>query len=265
VPRLGIIADVHEDIDRLRQAFDLLASRGCDEYVCLGDLVGFSVPYYAHFATRDAQAVVELVRERCSVVVAGNHDHFAVRKIPEHRAGVDYPESWYALPYRERARRLLGRVCLYEAEELSPLLDDEGCAYLRSLPEFVVRDYSGVRIMFSHYAYPDLTGIRVLAATAPEQVVEHLAFMDRHRCTVGVSGHDHVDGVRTITADTAELHGFVKLQLNRGPSWVNGPAVANGTHDNGALILDTDTLGVEAIPLGSERRRIPPWRGEWRG
>jgi predicted phosphodiesterase len=265
MPRLGIVTDIHEDIDRLRQAFEILASRGCDEYVCLGDLVGFSVPYYAHFATRDAHAVLELVRERCSVVVAGNHDDFAIRKLPEHRGGVEYPENWYALPYRERARRLRGRVCLYEAEELSALLDDEDCTYLRRLPEFVVRDYFGLRIMFSHYAYPDLTGVRVFKARTPEHVAEHLAFMARHRCTVGISGHDHFDGMRMFTGETSEDHGFGTLSLERTPTWVHGPAVANGTHENGAMVLDTDTLRVEAIPLGSGRHQIPPWRGQWRG
>ncbi len=265
MPRVGIVSDVHEDIDRLRQAFDVLDTHGCEEFICLGDSVGFSVPYYAHFGTRDAHAVLQLVRERCAVVVAGNHDHFAIRKLPEHRAGVQYPEDWYALPYRERERRLRGRVCLYEAEELSALLDPEDRAYLAALPEFVVREYPGLRVVFSHYAYPDLTGVRVFEVKTTDDAAEHLAFMARHGCTLGVSGHDHFEGIRTFTSESANGHAFDRMSLDRTLTWLHGPAVANGTYANGVLVLDTDELHVEAVPLRSTKHQVPAWRGEWRG
>ena len=120
--RVGIVSDVHEDIVRLREAVEILDARCCDELVCLGDSIGFAVPYFSHFATRDSAAVLDLLRQRCCVVLAGNHDLYGVRKLPDHRAAVEYPEDWYALPFPQRERLLRGRVWLYEREELSPLL-----------------------------------------------------------------------------------------------------------------------------------------------
>lgn len=263
--RVGIVTDVHEDIVRLREALAVLDARGCQELMCLGDAVGFAVPYFAHFGTRDASAVLAVLRERCAAVVAGNHDLFAVRKLPEHRAGVEYPEDWYARPYSVRERMLRGRVFLYEREELSPLLDPGDVAYVRGLPEFVVRQYGGLRVLYSHYAYPDLAGTTPFEPAAPADASAHFAFMARHACTLGVSGHDHSEGFRVFTTDAAKALPFGTLRLDDAPTWLHGPAVANGTRANGVMVLDTDARELEAIPLGTPRHQLPEWRGPWKG
>ena len=57
-------------------------TRQVDEIVCLGDIVGFCVLYYSYWDTRDANSVVEWVKETCPAAVMGNHDLYAVRKTP---------------------------------------------------------------------------------------------------------------------------------------------------------------------------------------
>jgi len=65
---LAILSDVHANIEALRAVLDEIDARGVDQIVCLGDLVG----YFA-----DPDACVDLVRERCAIVLAGNHDRVA--------------------------------------------------------------------------------------------------------------------------------------------------------------------------------------------
>lgn len=43
---LGLLADVHEDIIRLQESVEIFNHRHVDEIICLGDVVGFCVPFY---------------------------------------------------------------------------------------------------------------------------------------------------------------------------------------------------------------------------
>ena len=51
---------------------------------------------------RDASTCIRLAREACDVMVVGNHDLHAIRKLPEFRAGIEYPETYWQLSSAER-------------------------------------------------------------------------------------------------------------------------------------------------------------------
>ena len=68
---------------------------------------GFSLPYYKYGETRDAKACLELVREKCQIIIPGNHDLHAAGKIPEHSDVFDFPANWYELDDQGR-RELAG-------------------------------------------------------------------------------------------------------------------------------------------------------------
>jgi len=34
-----------------------------------------------------------MVRANCKVILAGNHDHYEIKKIPYHKAGYEFPKS----------------------------------------------------------------------------------------------------------------------------------------------------------------------------
>src|SRR5204863_2169564 len=106
--RLGVLAGIHEDVVRLEQAVDVLRQTGCEAVLCLGDIVGYSVPYYGFLKSRDAHRAIQLVRQQCRYVVAGNHDLYAVRRVSSQKEVFDYPSNWYALD--RAARRQLAQV-----------------------------------------------------------------------------------------------------------------------------------------------------------
>jgi len=258
--KLGVIAGIHEDVLRLRQALEVLQQAGCEAIACLGDIVGYSVPYYGFLKSRDAHECVQLVKQHCQYVVAGNHDLYAVRKIPMHQKVFEYPSNWYARAWATRGELSQGRVWLYE-EELPALLTLEDEAYLRGLPEFFALSVDTVGLMLSHYAYPDLLGDSVSFDPAlPENLAQHLHFISEHRCTIGLSGHDGRDGVAIYTAVERRETGFGVYTLPQDEAvWIQSPWVANGTYANGVMVLDTTQRQIEAIPLHSPPHIVPSW------
>ena len=101
--RYGIIADVHSNLEALKSVLDVLKDKGVDEYICAGDIVGYGA---------DPKACMQIVREVCSVTVAGNHDYGVVELL-----NLDY--------FNPEAKKAV----LWTKEQLN----DEELAYLKNL------------------------------------------------------------------------------------------------------------------------------------
>jgi predicted phosphodiesterase len=63
--RIAIISDIHANLSAFQAVLEYIDTKGVDEIVCLGDLVG-----YGAFPNE----CVELARERCTFSLMGNHD-----------------------------------------------------------------------------------------------------------------------------------------------------------------------------------------------
>lgn len=68
---LGVIADIHGDLEALQQALAFLDNKKVDEIVCVGDMV--------EKGPQSAE-VVELLNARSIACIAGNHDREAIEK-----------------------------------------------------------------------------------------------------------------------------------------------------------------------------------------
>jgi len=180
--KVGILAGIHEDVVHLEQAIDTLRGAGCEIMLCLGDIVGYSVPYCGFLKSRDAHRAVQLVQQLCRHAVAGNNDLFAVRRISSRSDTFQYPSDWYSLDWSTRRRLANGRVWLYD-DELPAVLTSEDEAYLRGLPEFLMVTIDGLSLVLSHYAYPDLVGdSATFDPLVPENLTRHLRFMHEQGC-----------------------------------------------------------------------------------
>ncbi len=69
--RIAVISDIHSNLPALTKTLDVIESFSVDAIHCLGDIVG----YGAH-----PNECVDLIRERCSTVLCGNHDLGAIGK-----------------------------------------------------------------------------------------------------------------------------------------------------------------------------------------
>jgi diadenosine tetraphosphatase ApaH/serine/threonine PP2A family protein phosphatase len=63
--RVAAITDIHANLPALEAVLEAIDGAGIEEIWCLGDVVGYGV---------EPDACAELVRERCQICLAGNHD-----------------------------------------------------------------------------------------------------------------------------------------------------------------------------------------------
>jgi len=63
--RVAAIADIHANLPALEAVFEAIEAAGAEEVWCLGDVVGYGA---------EPDACADLIRERCAVCLAGNHD-----------------------------------------------------------------------------------------------------------------------------------------------------------------------------------------------
>lgn len=68
--KIGLLSDVHADIDSFEKAMNLLAEQQVDEIYCCGDLVEKGP---------NGDAVIEALQEHDIPCVMGNHDHYVIR------------------------------------------------------------------------------------------------------------------------------------------------------------------------------------------
>ncbi len=255
--KIGIVSDIHEDVKRLKEAFTILHKEGCGQIVCLGDFTGYdfidsNVTYSGFLESRDSHEVIEMLKKECEFTLSGNHDLYSIKKLPQHKANFPYPENWYSLDYKTRQKLSKDKIHLYEHNSLSPLLTKEDMLFIENLPEYIIKKYNNLKIIFSHYAYPDLTGHTKFTPTTSKDAQEHFIFMKKNGCTLGISGHDHSDGIKIFTEDTVSEVPFNEtVKLTNKMTWLHGPCVVNGGLPNGFLILDTDKMELKALPLKS--------------
>jgi predicted phosphodiesterase len=64
--RIAIISDIHSNLEALTKAMEIIDRRSVDEIICLGDIVGYGA---------NPNECIELVRQRCCVIIKGNHEN----------------------------------------------------------------------------------------------------------------------------------------------------------------------------------------------
>lgn len=151
--RIAAIADIHGDLDALQQVLATIDTADIEEIWCLGDIVGLG-------ATAPAE-VVDLIRDRCAVALAGNHDRWVTGQL-----------SLTMLPLPRQRAQLQWQTRALTREQL---------AWLAALPA-----HAGEHdIELWHGSAQDpLTGW----ISSPQDAGEHLA---RQHTAIGLVGHTH--------------------------------------------------------------------------
>lgn len=188
--KIGIITDIHENVETLQRALDLASLKKCDEMVCLGDITGFDRRFYKYDFARSARRCIYLIRTNCRWVTAGNHDLYPAGRLPSWSDGFEFPEGWFQMNPQERKASAAGKVWCYDGDAESDMGEEE-IDYLRSLPEYIVSSEPGVSCLFSHYFFPDLTGSTTKYAERGKHLLSHWKYMEMNEVVFSFSGHTH--------------------------------------------------------------------------
>ena len=88
---LGLIADIHSDVEALRLALKKLDSLGCSLTVCAGDAIDFDLP-------EGTEETVALLQDRTVLCIRGNHERWILAEGREDRLPKTAVEWLRALP-----------------------------------------------------------------------------------------------------------------------------------------------------------------------
>jgi len=250
--KIAFISDIHEDIDYLKLAINKIERLNCDFIVCLGDIVGFSVPYYNYFDSRNANLCIELISKNAKYSVIGNHDHYAIKKTPKNTLLKNIDKNWYNLSYEERKEIATNEIWLFEDNELSALLNKSSIDWLNSLEEFLKIEADNISILVSHFIFPNITGFGKKFIKFSENFNEHIEFMINNDCQLSFFGHIHEDGLMTFK----EKSNIIKLKkseiITNGINCVGIPAIARSARYSGFAVFDTSNLKVNIHSIGNK-------------
>lgn len=227
----------------------LIEKKNIDEIVCLGDIVGFYIPYYKYQSTRNAGECIRIIQENCNIVVAGNHDFFETGRIPDISSGFNYPDDWYLLDYSERKMLAEGKIWLHEENTLQSLISKKEKQFLHDLPEYKTAHFDDINILFSHFIHPDIIGARSDFYMKPGCFDSHLEFMKYNDCELSFSGHAHVQGVTSFSEKGIKFKSFGKTKIRNSIQGFLGPCIAKGMQSNGFIILDTKNMELDIVRI----------------
>ena len=165
----AVISDIHGNLEALEMVLADIERRGAKEIVCLGDVVGYGA---------SPQECLDLVIERCTTTLCGNHDHAVFYEPYNFNVSAERACYWTRQVFEEetnKARRdrrweVVGRLPIRE--------ESGGLLMVHASPRRPVNEY-----LFAEDVY-----------TNPGKILANFERLgpDHLGCLVG---HTHVPGV----------------------------------------------------------------------
>ncbi len=245
--RIAIFSDIHEDIDSLREVFRKIRKNNVDKIVCLGDISGFSAPHFKYLRTRNAHECLNLISQNCDTAVIGNHDIHAAKIVPQNCSFFNFPDNWYELDYHDRKKLAGHTLWLHEEDDLDPLYKEADKKTIQSLIDYSVLKIPGNSILFSHYVYPNLSGLKKEFYTYADEFKQHFQFMETLDCTISFTGHAHTKGFFMVTNSKFKQYKYIKRKIPKDPVCIGVPPVTSNGARSGYCIYDTEEKTIEAI------------------
>jgi putative phosphoesterase len=207
--RLGLISDIHADLDNLTAALALLDGMGVDAILCAGDLIERG---------QGGDAVIALIRTREIPCVKGNHEHIALYK-QESLARTGRPDGLGYRPLRLESIdfiRSLPDTDRFDANGQTVLLahatpwDDFSYVYPLSRPELfrrIAREADADVVILGH------THVPMLARVGATVIVNPGSVSAAGSCTCAVHSLPECDFEVYSIPDGARITEFSRVNL----------------------------------------------------
>ena len=178
--RIGIFSDTHSNVEALGSVLTALKGEGVDQYVCLGDTVGYGA---------SPNECCDMVRKVAGHTILGNHDAAVAGRM-------DYSY------YYDAARQAL--------DLHADMLTSDNMTWLKSLPYEVRQGH----VSFCHGAPVNIEEFEYIFA--PEQAARCLPAWDR-LADVTFIGHSHL--CKSFALSKTDVHEVVATRFNLRPGF----------------------------------------------
>lgn len=173
--KIGIVADIHAQLDSLQKALVIFEREGVEQIICAGDVVekGF-----------DGDAVVRLLQKKKIPCVRGNHDEAAISNQRWFRQNMD----------AEIVHKTLMGLEQGDTSLETRLLTDRTIVYLQTLPFALRFVWEGQKILLVHGS-PN-SNSQYLVANMPDAFLRHI--MEGVDADIIIVGHSHSPMFREV-------------------------------------------------------------------
>jgi predicted phosphodiesterase len=221
--RFAFVSDIHGNLEALEAVFKDIEGQDVDEVICLGDIVGYGA---------NPNECADLVRQKCTYILLGNHDAAAVNLLATHH-------------FNSHAKIAI--------EWTAANLNNDVRSFLLSLPLVLTRET--LTLVHSTPYEPNMW----YYITSLEEAAFNFQYFDTQVCLVG---HTHIpiiivlDGKKEVyvhQASQINLHGMDESRVLINVGSVGQPRDRNP--DSCYAVLDT-TLGdffYRRVPYNIEK------------
>jgi predicted phosphodiesterase len=221
--RFAFISDIHANLEALEAVFKDIEGQDIDEIICLGDIVGYGA---------NPDECADLVRQKCTYILLGNHDAAAVNLLATHH-------------FNSHAKIAI--------EWTAANLNNDVRSFLLSLPLVLTRET--LTLVHSTPYEPNMW----YYITSLEEAAFNFQYFDTQVCLVG---HTHIPIIIVLDtkkevyvhqASQINLHGMEESRLLINVGSVGQPRDRNP--DSCYAVLDT-TLGdffYRRVPYNIEK------------
>jgi predicted phosphodiesterase len=202
--KYAIISDIHSNLEALTKALEIIDQRTADEIICLGDIVGYGA---------NPNECIALIRQRCSIVIKGNHDEALLNKSITER-------------FTEDARSAI--------EWTSKQISEEHISYLRTLSLSMEKE--GILFVHASPCFPEHW----------KYIIEDKAAAKAFQCfsqSLCFIGHTHAPAIFSAAGRVTSIKKDERYLINVGS--VGQPR--DRTTDLSFGIFDTDKWTYENI------------------
>ena len=163
----AVISDIHSNLEALTAVLADIEQRGATQIVCLGDVIGYGP---------NPRECLDLIREKCRVCIAGNHDHAVLYEPTNFNTAAERAAYWTRqvlesepdVKKRNARWEFLGGLPVRAAEY--------DLLYVHASPRRPVNEYLFPEDVF----------------TNPQKVIANFERLDARLCFIG---HTHQPGV----------------------------------------------------------------------
>lgn len=230
--RIGIISDIHGNIDAFRAVLAEFNRRQVDKYIYLGDLIGMGL-----HPEECVQLVMQL-KDKFLGIVHGNHENYLFYGLPLHN-------------HSDPNREVIPQETIDYFKWNHGLLSPESVAFLKSLPDEQTIETDGAKIFLTHYPIAEGRKYRKFYYTPSLAECEEIfAGFD---ADVYLFGHTHC---------MDEQHSDKKHYINPGctgcPSEVDAAPAGILDINNGQINYEHINVAYDTNKVVDELRAIIP-------